>query len=686
MFQQHDRWVEELLEYTNREELITCTSGHMALTAIAAEIANACGDARVHDFQQRYDWQSMACDLADTLAWIGPELHGLVAVSGQAVHHAITNDLLETQPNGNLRLDDTKRPLVAAQIATLTGLLSGDDLLVAAWRDLVAACGDIDHRKYPHERIAFLRDTLIGLSAERKQDRRYWSPISIAVQVLLGNPRSVRQAQTMVGAIDTSTPFDPHAPISLGADELAGLAERCIVQPPPTGTFVVWFRFCPAFAKSDSCVTHDDVTFYEAQVLAGALTDHERARELFDVVPEELLTNEVREFQLSGKIDDYTGFEYDPQIVYARVTVRDVEPHHAVAAARIHLDAVLGVVEVHEKMWKILDGHLVFADTPSYLPPRWGLKEPTPESVFYENDYFTTHLREMAAEGDVITAEVARLSQPVLRLQAALKSVPRSDPEAIVMAAVRAIEHCNTWVAPLGGYRWYGFAEEYLFDEYTVTAFANRAVHDVFAAVVRYIPDHSPGAPVQPQLGEILKELTAPGWSLRINRQKTLNHVAELKQIYGGHWLARRLNETDDILSSTAALSAVFGTERDRLDARAKRLTRTRNAAIHGGPLSAAACDGVADFANTIGRRALNTVIRANVAGQPVDTYAARQRDEYCQRIQNLVQGGDLGEPVHSCPLALLRCRRGDLSWGPCSRPWMPLSHASIDPELVPAA
>ena len=209
----------------------------------------------------------------------------------------------------------------------------------------------------------------------------------------------------------------------------------------------------------------------------------------------------------------------------------------------------------------------------------------------------------------------------------------------------------SRWVAPLGGYRWYGFAEEYLFDEYIVTAFANRAVHDVFAAVVQHVPDRSPGAPGQPQLDAIRKDLEAPGWSLRIDRQKTLNHVAALKQIYAGHWLARQLNETDGILSSTAALTAAFDTERDRLDARVKRLTRLRNAAIHGGPLLAAACDGIADFAQRIARKALNTVIRANVAGQSVDNHAVCQRDQYRQRIQNLVQGVDMAESVQAYPV-----------------------------------
>ena len=44
MFEQHERWLEELLEYTNRKESLTCSSGHMPLTAIAQEIATACAD------------------------------------------------------------------------------------------------------------------------------------------------------------------------------------------------------------------------------------------------------------------------------------------------------------------------------------------------------------------------------------------------------------------------------------------------------------------------------------------------------------------------------------------------------------------------------------------------------------------------------------------------------------------
>ncbi|MBF6072575.1 hypothetical protein IU436_26885 [Nocardia farcinica] len=44
MFEQRDRWLEELDEYTGRKETITCTAGRMPLTAIVDEISNACDD------------------------------------------------------------------------------------------------------------------------------------------------------------------------------------------------------------------------------------------------------------------------------------------------------------------------------------------------------------------------------------------------------------------------------------------------------------------------------------------------------------------------------------------------------------------------------------------------------------------------------------------------------------------
>lgn len=656
LFEQHDRWIEELLEYTNRQEAVTCRSGYMPLTAIAQEIATACADSRQHGGQQIASWQSAADDLVDCLDWIGPGLLALVDPAGRAVHHAITNDLLAMGPNGRSRLDDTKRPFVAAQTTALAGVLDRDDVLVAAWRDLVAACRDVDHVRYPSERVAFLRDTLVGLSEYRKQDRQYFSPISTAVQVLIGNRFSVQEAQAMVGdPVDDHDLADPHAKSDLPEADRANLAARCILERPPAGKYVVWFRLSPGFFRNDPYVTHGDVTFYEAQTLATALTDHARARrDLAGVVPEELLTDEIRDLQAANKVNGHTGFEWEPQLVYARVTVHDVEHHRAVETARTLLDTVLAVVGHHERMWKVLDGSLFFDASPGAWNPigaRWGLKEPEPDPVFYQNDHFATDLADFTADGHLITAETAEKLKMPLRLVSTLMGTARADSEAIVMAAVRAIEHCNTWTAPTGALHWNAFIDAYLIDEYTLAAFRNRVVLDVFAAADHYRPDRTPGAVIPPELHAIRNDIVVDAvWGTRIDSTKTVAHVAALRRIYADHWLVRRLAEADDILASGAAIAAAFAVEQHRVDARVKRLTRSRNAAIHGGTLSGVACATIADFAATLARQALNIVIWATVTGQQVDAYATSRRDEFRLRIRRLTQGGALANLFRLTP------------------------------------
>ena len=208
MFEQHDRWLEELLEYTSRKESVTCTSGCMPLTAIAQEIATACADNRQHSRQQSPNWQSMASDLADTLDWIGPDLQALVDHPARAVHHTVTNDLLVTGPNGGAGLDDSKRPVVAAQTAALTAILDRDDVLVAAWRDLVSACRDAELVREDSDRQTDDARTHLWASVEHLQYRRERS--TDRTQSLSDHRRDARQNESSITILEI--------------DELAALA------------------------------------------------------------------------------------------------------------------------------------------------------------------------------------------------------------------------------------------------------------------------------------------------------------------------------------------------------------------------------------------------------------------------------------------------------------------------------
>lgn len=644
IFQQRDRWLEELREYVRNDTHITCEAGYISLPAITEEIVEAAHDPRPHDGQQKNDWESRARDLEDALTWLGPELHALVNTAVSDLHTSITAGLLAVK-KGRAVVDDTKRPAVAQNAVAVAALLDRDDVLVAAWRDLIAACKNVDHTTFPVERVKYLRDNVFALCGRRRQDPGSFGPLQTAYEVLLGFDHTVRRAQSVLGDVLGPPEPDVHSASPLTSDELERLSERSIDAPSPTGDFVIWFRIAPAFVKGGTCVSHGAVTFYPAMSLAGALTNHDTARELYDVVPEELLIDQVREFQLSDDgPDEHRGFECRPALVYARVVVQAVEWHLAKSRARTLLDAVLKVNGTPDNLWRVLRGSLMFGDGVRYFyhSISWGPKEEfVSHELDYENDHFTTTLKHLTNQGATITAAAAEALLPVLQLQDELQSAPDANPEAVVRAAVRAIEHCNTWTER-GQLSWTEFLSKYLLDFYTVETFAFRAVTGVFMAAVAHIPDHTPGAPNVPELADIAEDIRDNKWDGPIIRARTVAHTADLRRIYQDHWLARSLAELDDTLASAGALSVAFEGEKARVAACTARLRRTRNAAIHGGPISPAACETISVFARRIAGLALSNVIESVIDGADVEVHTLGRRTRYQKRVENLTLSGDL--------------------------------------------
>lgn len=611
MFEQYARWLEELREYTNRKEPVTCRAGYMPLSAITLEILSAGSDPRPHDGVYIDSWTSMTADLADSLQWLGPELPRWSTPRREASNKPSLmvcwclwlgrRDRESTTPSGppSPRVPRHSRRY---WIATTRSSPRG-----ATW-SRAAATSTMSFTPASESRTCATPWWASAHTVDRIADTS--TPSQLPFRCSWATPAACSRPGAMVGDAVDSRPEDPQAAVDLTDGQLVALAERCILERPPTGQYVVWFRLRPGyFLGRDACVTHGAITFYEAQSLATL--------------------------------------------------------HLAVATARMHLDAVLAVVGHTDGMWEVLGGDLFFDDSPwGPLIPRWGLKHPLPEPDFYQNDHFVEDLADFTANGHLITADIAERLQPPLRLSAALKDTPRTDAEGTVMAAVRAIEHCNTWIAPTGGLRWYTFIDQYLTDGYTLKVFAWRVVFDVFAAVQQYRPDRTLGASTPPELAAIQKDILLDGgWGTRIDSPKTVAHVATLRGIYADHWLARRLAESDDILTSPATISAAFDEERRRVDVRIQRLTRSRNAAIHGGTLSEAACATITDLASLLAQDALNTSIWATITGRPLEGYATSRADEHRQRITNLKTGGDLANlftlvSVHARSITNERQRR----------------------------
>ncbi len=79
-----------------------------------------------------------------------------------------------------------------------------------------------------------------------------------------------------------------------------------------------------------------------------------------------------------------------------------------------------------------------------------------------------------------------------------------------------------------------------------------------------------------------------------------------------------------------------------RFDRQLKRLKRLRNSAIHGGPVSDAACESVATFAFNLGHQCLNEVMRALLTGRDIPSHMADYRADRIERFERIRTAGDV--------------------------------------------
>jgi hypothetical protein len=285
VFEQHERWLEELRSHVDRNEAIVESSGHMNLVAIAAEIVNADADERKLQKIHIPNWVSMAKDLQDTLNYLGPETSRIVEQAAVDLVAAINDLFTETtgeDDKAQTRIEHDRRPQVKAAAAALYDILNHDNTIVSSWRDLVSACQNPDHIAYSYDRIAVLRDNVVALQEHRRQDPGHWGLITTAVDILIDYPFSVHRAQVHVGDIPISPDVRRQGePTGLTDDQRMDLAERWIVRRPFTRDVVVWLRIANAYPQRTGCTVHGNIAFYAAQSFAGGIIDHTVARQIY---------------------------------------------------------------------------------------------------------------------------------------------------------------------------------------------------------------------------------------------------------------------------------------------------------------------------------------------------------------------------------------------------------------------
>lgn len=640
---QHESFVQELSVQLQFKEPITSSGSSMTLPAATADLKDWMNDRRKFLTVQYDDWMQVIGDFRDSLSMTGPKLRACTTSSATQVNLSLQGLFSASQDaDGTVshQIDAAVRADVLLHLGQLESELITDAAIVAAWRDLVKS-SQTPNRSV--EELSFRRDTLFAIAQGRNLD----------VVGSFGTFRSVNSVLTDVAdavheeldretGIEHRRAFPPSwEPSGQPTWRRLQLCEQVLKRPPYRGDCVVWLRLALTFLREHD-VSHGQVTFYNASYLSAFVRHPDGADEFFDTVPTEVLTPPPPEDEPYAS-DSEMGWEDDWHMAYARVVLPGIEVHTAEAKAVALVEALKAVNHPERDTWKLLKGSLLYVDGECRSLFSWGSKEYIPEPYYPQNDRLSRDIRRMSKSRQALNARSIHDLQEAIGMSTALKVAGDESPQAVVMASVRAIEHANVWTT--GGVKnWAHFAADYFKKAQARVKVVGFISHFTKSAI-DHTPDRRPNAPRAPQqaLFEIRQRLMRTvGAHEYFNVRAAVDEVAALRGIYADHFLVRGLGEVETALATPPGMLSRLDEQCRRFERQLARLKRLRNSAIHGGPISEAACQSVAVFAYNLGHQCLNEAMRALLTGIDIPSHMGQYRSDHIDRFERVRATGDV--------------------------------------------
>ncbi len=643
LVRQHESFVEELSVQLQLKDAITSSGAIMTLPAAAADLKDWMADRRKFLSVQYDDWIQVIGDFHDSLFTTGPKLRAIVAISTAQID-ALLHKLFSTTTSADgtpcYRIDISVRADVLVRLEVLESELVTEAAIVAAWRDLVKS---VQTSNRTVEEVSFRRDTLFAIAQRRNLDVvGSFGTFNNVNSILTDEFEAVQAELDREAGVQHQRTFPPKwEPSGQPPWRRLQLCEQVLTRPPYRGDCIVWLRLAPAFLREHD-ITHGQVTFYNASYISGFVRQPEGADKFFDVVPVEVLApaSRVRSPSLRGGEDEW---EDDWHMAYARVVLPGVEVHTATAKAIALVEAVKAVNHPEKDTWKLLRGSLLFVDGELRSRFSWGPKEYIPDRYYPQNDRLSRDIARMSRSNQTLDAQSMHDLQDAIGMSKALKAADDESPQAVVMASVRAIEHVNVWTTA-GVKNWADFVSGYLKKAQARVKVAEFIGHFTRAAI-DHVPDRRPNAPRAPQraLFDIRQRLTlAVGAHEYFNVRASAEELAALRGIYADHFLSRGLAEVETTVGTPAGMFARLDEQCRRFDRHLARLKRLRNSAIHGGPISEAACQSVTVFAHNLGHQCLNEAMRALLTGADIPSHMQEYRSDHADRFERVRATGDI--------------------------------------------
>ncbi|KAF0846481.1 hypothetical protein [Nocardia caishijiensis] len=602
----------------------------MTLTAAVVELLAWIDDRRQFIPVQHNDWQSILADVRSGYSASGPKLQRVVDLAYRSVesHFAqLFTSSAGAGGNNEVGIDEQVRDSLRHDAAVLRERLRSDAAIDSAWLDLHQACVN---RTKKVEDIEFKRKTLWAIAEARHQNTDNG----------FGLGRQLSELMRGYPLLTLGTHDGGNGPVWRRSQQ----CQEFLMRPPAKADCIVWLRLEPALMHEFE-VTHGQVTFYSAQLLASCVGHPELACN-FTVIPHEVLN-------LPADIQEHErrAWSEDPGLSYARVLLPDAVVHLARKQASTLVAALVQISDPHPGTWIQLDGSMLFIDG-TLRTWEWGPKARRRDySRHRSGDAVARRIQLMVQTSQSLSIETTEQLAAALALSNALTRSRDDGSEATVMAAVRAIEHVNAWAVG-GRSDWAQFACKY-FKQATSRAQLVAFLGEFTSAASTDLPDSSPDALPPPEdLDDIKEELWTTSADVDyFDVNGAIDHLPRLREIYQRHWLRRALADMEAVFRSGKAVVARLNLYDQRFDTHLSRLKRIRNAAIHGGPVTPDACESIATFAYHLGHYCLNQVIEAHLTATDITTYMNNFRAREQERRQKVELDSDYDELFVPTPI-----------------------------------
>ncbi|RFZ48540.1 hypothetical protein MSS2_04707 [Mycobacterium marinum] len=481
------------------------------------------------------------------------------------------------------------------------------------------------------------RDALWAIAQRRGLDLDTFGIFSDVTAVIRDSPNAVHTELDLAAGVEHEFRRWTEEPTGVETWRRLKLCEQILLRPAQRADCIVWLRLAPTSLPQCE-VTHGQVTFYNADFLSSFVGHPEHA-DRFKVPPVEILDPQQEPpILLKGEVE----WERNWHMAYARVMLRDTVIHTASTKAKTMVEALKAVHHANRDTWKILSGSILFIDGRRASPMSWGAQEDIPEPFRPEADWMGQDIERMPARNQTLDEKSLDDLQGAISLSAGLKDASELSPQATVMAAVRAIEYVNARTTG-GGQHWADFVSAHFKKAQSRVKLVELIGAHTRAAVHILSPGLAPSDPRNREYTDIRSKTSVSEWPHQMfNAREAADHIPALKRIYADHYLVRGLGQLEGILATPASMYAQLEEQGRRFDRQLGRLKRLRNSAIHGGPLSDAACVSVAAFARSLGHQCLNEAMRALLIGTDIPSHISDYRIDNIERYEEVKTAGDI--------------------------------------------